>query len=136
MKTTIRLLSFLLIIAFLSGCATPRGRYYGTTGGLLGAVIGGAAGGPEGAIIGGAAGAGAGGLLGDQQTYEMQREAHEQWQYDQEDYYRSNPPSRYDRYCNDCNRAPYSGYVEPCRKVYMPVYDRYGYIVGRRLECQ
>ncbi|HNB21529.1 MAG TPA: hypothetical protein PKZ32_03885 [Candidatus Melainabacteria bacterium] len=133
MKTTIKLLTLLLLVSTLTGCATQKGRNYGATGGLLGATIGAAAGGLEGAIIGGAAGAGAGGLIGDHETYESERN---QWHQDQEYYYRQGPSTGYNRNCYDCQSAPPAGYVEPCRRVYMPVYDRYGYVVGRRLECQ
>lgn len=140
MKTIIRVLSIFAIILALSSCATPLGRHYGNMGGLTGAAIGAAAGGVPGAIIGGASGAAVGGLYGDEQS--------RQWYEDQRDYYpdqgyqhgrnhRYNPPYRddYDYYPNDRHGQGH-GYVEPCARVYMPVYDRYGNIVGERLECQ
>ncbi len=129
MKTTIRFLSIFGILIALNGCATPLGQHYGNLGGLAGAVIGGAAGGWRGAIIGGAAGVATGGLYGDAQS--------RQWYEDQRNAYPDEQSYRNNRYNDRRWKQDRSyGYVEPCTRVWMPIYDRNGYVVGRRLECQ
>ena len=132
MKTSIRILTIIAVLLTLSGCATGLGRQYGSVGGLTGAAIGGAAGGLPGAIIGGAAGAAAGGLIGDEQSrqwYEDQYNAypqgHRQW-----------PPHHRAPYRDDYPNWQDGGYVRPCARIAVPVYDSYGYVVGRRIVCR
>jgi uncharacterized protein YcfJ len=132
MKTSIRILTIISIFITLSGCATGLGRQYGNIGGLTGAAIGGAAGGWSGAIIGGAAGAAAGGLIGDQQSrqwYDDQLNAYPQGRSQWRRQYR--PPYR-----NDYHNWQGGGYVRPCTRVAVPVYDGYGYVVGNRIVCR
>ncbi|MBS1997135.1 MAG: hypothetical protein JSS86_12520 [Cyanobacteria bacterium SZAS LIN-2] len=99
------LVALLAASALLTGCATPLGQQYGTAGALGGAIIGGATGGARGAIIGGTAGAIVGGAVGDQQSIDRDRD------------YRRGPPE-------------YRPYPPRCYYGRVPVYDRYGYVVG------
>lgn len=128
MKTSIRILTIITVLLTLNGCATGLGRQYGGIGGLTGAAIGGAAGGLPGAIIGGAAGAAAGGLIGDEQSrqwYEDQYNAYPQGRRHYRPPYRDDYPNWQD-----------GGYGRPCARIAVPVYDSYGYVVGRRIVCR
>lgn len=118
-------LAIIMLAVLTSGCATRLGRHYGEVGAIGCGAIGGAAGGIEGAIIGSAACALGGGLIGDEVERQERREERH---YDRHEGYRG-------------GRDSGGGYVRPCRRVRVPVYDeyadpRYDDPVGYREVCE
>lgn len=111
----------LVVAGLLSGCATPLGQQYGLIGGAAGAAAGAVLGGTRGAIVGGAAGAVGGGLLGDQIELDRQR---------------SHQPAPIYRPQYPPNYPHQGGYVQPCRQVREPVFNRFGEVVGYRQVCR
>lgn len=122
MKTVIRTLLLIAFLIGVSGCATPLGQHYGTLGAVGGGLIGGALGGWEGAAAGAAAGGMAGGAYGDHEYREQENAYRNQQQFQHQHQGRQG--------------GAWNGYVRPCRKVFQPVYDRYGNVVGQRPVCQ
>ncbi|MCA9817633.1 MAG: hypothetical protein KC652_21145 [Cyanobacteria bacterium HKST-UBA01] len=113
--------AILIGLAGMSGCATPLGQQYGTIGAAGGALLGGALGGWEGAAAGAAAGGMAGGAYGDHEYREQERSFRNQPRFEN---HQGGPSGNW------------NGYVRPCRRVYQPIYDRFGNVVGQRPVCQ